>query len=218
VQYESMNPNAGALAVPVNRVLRNTYLMLTLMLLVSAGGAAYAMSSGMRMPNFWLMLGFVILMPMAIAAFRNSAIGLVLSFAYAGLLGLFVGPLISHYAQIDQRIPLFAFIGAATMFGALSTYAMTTKRDFSVLRGFLVASVFAVLAAIVAQYFLNLPLFGVVLSVAILALSSLWILYYTQAMVRGGETNYVIVANGLFASVWNLFLNLMQLLGFASGD
>lgn len=214
----SMNVYAGIPAVSVNKVLRNTYLMLTLMLAVSAVAAGYSMYSGMRMPNFWLMLAFVIGMPMAINAFRNSAIGLVLSFAYAGLLGLFCGPLISHYAQIDQRIPLYAFIGASTMFAALTGYAMTTKRDFSVLRGFLVASLFAVFGAIIAQYFLNLPLFGVVISVAILALSSLWILYATQAVVRGGETNYVIVANSLFASVWNLFLNLMSLLGFASAD
>lgn len=203
---------------PVNKVLRNTYSLLTLMLLASAVAAAFSLSRGVQLVSPWLFLIFVIGMPFAINAFRNSVVGLGLSFVYAGLLGYFVGPVIGIYARIDPSIPLYAFAGTAAIFGALTVYAMTTKRDLSFMRGFLVVGTVAAVLAIVAVLLFNLPTFSVVLSAALILLSGGWILYLTQSMVRGGEHNYIVLATALFGSIWSLFLNLMRLLAFFQGE
>lgn len=208
----------AALATPVNKVLRNTYLMLTLMLSLSAVTAGYAATSGMGQPNFWLMLVFFIGMPMAISALRDSVFGLLLSFVFAGLLGLFMGPVIAHYMHINPKIPMYAFMGAAGIFAVMTGIAMTTKRDLSFLGSFLTVGFFVILGAIIANYFLQISGFAVVISGAILLISCCWILYSTQAMIRGGETNYIVLANGLFIDVWNLFLSLMRLIAYFQGE
>jgi modulator of FtsH protease len=207
-----------AVATPINKVLRNTYIMLSLMLGVSAVTAAYAVSSGAGLVNIWLLLGFMIGMPFAIHAFRNSPVGLGLSFVYAGLFGYFLGPIVGIYASIDPKIPLYAFVATATIFGALSVYAMTTKRDMSFMGGFLMVGSIVLLLAIVANIFLQMPMFSIVISAAVVLLTAGYILYSTQAAARGGETNYITLATSLFGNIWVLFLHLMNLMNFASGN
>lgn len=208
----------ASVATPINKVLRNTYIMLSLMLGVSAIAAAYSVSSGAGLVNFWLLLAFMIGMPFAIHAFRNSVVGLGLSFVYAGLLGYFLGPIVGFYASLDPKIPLYAFAATATIFGTLSVYAMTTKRDLSFMRGFLTVGLVVVLLAIIANVFLQLPMLSVVISAAAVLLISGCILYTTQAAARGGETNYIVLATSLFADIWVLFLHLMNLMNLGSGD
>lgn len=211
-------PRSVAIATPINKVLRNTYIMLSLMLGVSALTAAYAVSRGAGLINIWLLLAFMIGMPFAIHAFRNSVVGLGLSFLYAGMFGYFLGPIVGIYAAIDPKIPMYAFAATAAIFGGLSFYALTTKRDMSFMGGFLMVGSIVMLLAIVANIFLQMPLFSVVISGAMVLLISGYILYTTQAAARGGETNYIVLATALFSDIWVLFLHLMRLIAFFQGE
>lgn len=207
---------AGALAH--NKTLRNAYLLLSLMMGGAAMAAFATMSLGALPINKWVFLGLAIAFPFAINAARNSVWGLVLAFAYCGLLGAFIGPMIKAYASINPMIPIHAFVTTAAIFVGLTLYALTTRRDFSFLGSFLMAGSIVVLLSIVAVWIFELSMFGVVLSGLIVLLSSAFILYDTQSLVRDGEANYIVVATSLFASIWSLFANLMHLFGFMSDD
>lgn len=209
---------SAALAVPVNKVLRNTYTMLSLMLGLSAVTAAIAVSRNFAVPNVWLLLAFMIGMPYAIYAFRNSVAGLALSFVYAAAFGFFLGPIVGIYLQINPKIPLYAFTATAVIFASLTMYAMTTKRDMSFMGGFLVVGSVVVLLAVIANIFLKIPMLSIVISAVVVLLCSGYILYTTQSMVRGGEDNYIVLATSLFGDIWVLFLHLMRLFSFFSGE
>jgi modulator of FtsH protease len=208
--------HAGALAQ--NKTLRNAYLLLSLMMGGAAMAAFATMSMGGLPINKWVFLILALAFPFAINAARNSVWGLVLAFAYCGLLGAFLGPVIKAYASMNPMIPIHAFVTTAAIFVGLTMYALTTKRDFSFLGGFLMAGSIVVLLSIVAIWIFQLSMLGVVLSGLIVLLSSAFILYDTQNLVRDGEANYIVVATSLFASIWSLFANLMHLFGFMSDD
>lgn len=211
-------PTALAGGVTQNKVLRQTYTMLAMMLGLGALAAFATASMGSIGLNKWVFLAIAIALPFAINATRNSVWGLVLAFVYSAVLGAFIGPMISYYMQINPMIPIHAFVSTAAIFTGLSVYALTTKRDFSFLGSFLVAGTILVLLSIVAVWIFQLSVFGVILSGVIVLLSSAWILYDTQNMVRDGEANYIVLATSLFASIWSLFANLMHLFGFMSDD
>lgn len=206
------------LATPVNKVLRNTYTMLTLMLGLSALTAFIAINNNFGLPNVWLLLAFMIGMPIAIHATRNNVFGLLLSFVYAALFGLFLGPVIKIYMNIDPKIPLYAFTATAATFFGLTMYAMTTKRDMSFMGGFLMIGSIVILLAVVANIFLQMPMMSIVISGAVVILTAGYMLYTTQAMVRGGEDNYILLATSLFADIWVMFLHLMRLIAFFQGE
>lgn len=214
----SVYSRSAALAVPVNKVLRNTYTMLTLMLGLSALTAFIAINNNFGMPNVWLLLAFMIGMPIAIHATRNNVFGLVLSFAYAAMFGLFLGPVIGVYLRIDPKIPLYAFTATSVVFFSLTLYAMTTKRDMSFMGGFLMVGSVVILLAIIANIFLQMPMMSLVISGAVVMLTAGYILYTTQAMVRGGEDNYILLATSLFADIWVMFLHLMRLFAYFQGE
>jgi len=148
----------------------------------------------------------------------NSATGIPVIFAITGLLGFGLGPMLSYYLDVNPAIVMTALGGTAAIFFVLSFYAITTKKDFSFMGGFLMVGLFVVIAAIILNLFLQLPILFLVLNAAIILIMSGLILYQTSAIVNGGETNYIMATAGLFLSILNLFQALLQILGAFSGN
>jgi len=209
----------GQSALATNKVLRNTYMLLS-MTLVCGGVAAYAAAAmQVGVINIWLYLAFAIGMPMLINATRNSVWGLVSCFVYTTGLGFIAGPIISMYTRmIGPEVPAYAFGATAVIFTALTSYAMVSKRDFSFMRGFLMAGSLAVLLAIVANFFMQISVLSLIISSVVVVLSSAGILYSTSAAINGGEDNYVVLAATIYADLWAMFMSLMNIIGFASRD
>jgi modulator of FtsH protease len=203
-----------------NKVIRNTYLLLTLTLLTSAVTAGMAMVSGARPVHWILMLVVFIGGPLIINAVRNSVWALPLTFAFTAFMGYVLGPILTFYLNMPNggQIVTAAFGTTAAMFLGLSAYALTTRKDFSFMGGFLMVGLLLVLVAIVANIFLQIPALSLTISAAAVLLMSGMILFDTSRMVHGGETNYVIMTVSLYANIYVLFLHLLNLFAAFSGD
>ena len=216
---ESARARAGALST--NKVLKNTYLLLSATLGFSAVTAGLGMAIGMGPINPFLMLIVYFGLLFAVNRTSQSAWGLVWTFALTGFLGLTIGPIISMYLKVlpnGGEVVTMAFgITAATFLG-LSTYVVKSKRDFSFMGSFLVAGVLAAfLLGIVAMLF-HLSTLSLVVSGMFVILMAGMMLYQTSEIVRGGETNYILATITLYVSIYNMFLSLLQILGVVSGD
>lgn len=218
-QYPPVAPFGDARALSTNKVLRNTYLLLALTLVSGAIGAYVAVATNMPVINQWLYLAFAIGMPFVINATRNSALGLVSCFIYTTGLGLIAGPIINLYTQaIGPQVPIYAFATTAAVFGTLTAYCMVTRKDFSFMGGFLMAGTIAVLLAIVANFFLHIPVLSLIISTVVVLLASAGILYSTSQAINDGEANYIVLASSIYADLWSMFMSLMNIFGFFSGD
>ena len=171
--------------------------------------------------GFWPFLIAIFGFSYAIAKTRNSVWGLVISFGFAGLLGVVTGSnvdmALQQYSNGGQLVTA-AFGLTAGIFFALSAYAMTTKRDFSGWIAFLGVGTIAILGAFILNYFMQIPALALALSTMIILLASGWIIWQTQQIVRNGQTNYVLAATNLMADIFILFNHLLLLLGFGFGD
>lgn len=204
----------------INKVLRNTYSLLAMTLLFSAGVAYASMALNLPHPGIIIMLvGFYGLM-FAIHKFQNSVIGLVLTFAFTGFLGYTLGPILNMYLQLNNGGQLIATALGLTGFTflGLSAYALTSRKDFSFLSTFMIAGFFVLMGAVVLGLFMNIPGLQLAISVGFVLFSSAAILYQTGALVNGGERNYILATVTLYVSIYNLFLSLLHLLGAFSGD
>ena len=207
----------GQSALATNKVLRNTYMLLSMTLVCGAIAAYASASMHVGVINFWLYLAFALGMPMLISATRNSVWGLVSCFVYTTGLGFIAGPIVSLYARmIGPEVPIYAFAATAIIFGALTSYAMISKRDFSFMRGFLMAGFIAVLLALIANQFMHIPVLSLIISSVVVVLASAGILYSTSAAINGGEDNYVVLAASIYADLWSMFMSLMNIIGFGS--
>ncbi len=203
-----------------NKVIRNTYLLLTLTLLTSAITAGIAMATEARPVHWILMLAVFIGMPFIINALRNSVWALPLTFAFTGFMGYVLGPILTLYLSLPNggQIVMAAFGTTAAMFLGLSAYALTTRKDFSFMSGFLMVGLIVVLIAIIANIFLQIPALSLTISAAAVLLMSGLILFDTSRMVNGGETNYVVMTVSLFANIYVMFVHLLNLFAAFSGD
>ena len=201
-----------------NKVLRNAYILLSLMLALSAAVTGITIASGMAPLNPWLTLGVLLVTPFILMKFTNSPLAIPMALGYGALSGFLMGPIVGLYMAKNANIVINAFAGTAIATFALSMYALTTRKDFSFLRGFFVVGVVVVMIAIVAQLILQLPLFGLMISGAVVLLSSVGILWHTSNAVHGGETNYVVVAVGLFSDIWSMFMSLLRIFGIFGDD
>lgn len=220
----------GSATAPISasatKVLRNTYTLLAMTLAFSAVMAAVAMSIGLgRGASLMSSLGALGLIWFVLPRTANSSAGIAVVFAFTGLLGLSLGPTLLYYLQFSNggQIVTQALGGTALVFFALSGYVLTTKKDFSFMRGMLVAGLVVVLIAmvggIVASMFgVEITAFSLALSAAIVLLMSGFILYDTSRIVNGGETNYIMATTGLYLNIYNLFLALLHLLGAFGGN
>ncbi|CZI59838.1 TPA: Bax inhibitor-1/YccA family protein [Legionella pneumophila] len=203
-----------------NKVLRNTYLLLSLTFIFSALTAYVAFISGARPMNPLLMIVGVYGLMFLTQALRNSVWGLVSVFAFTGFLGYTIGPLLNYYItgfSNGPQIVATALGGTGMIFFALSGYALTTKKDFSYLGGFLFVGVMVALLAMIAGIFIQIPALQLVISAAFVLISSGLILLQTSSIIHEGETNYIMATIGLFVSIYNLFVSLLNLLSAFSG-
>ena len=208
-----------------NKVLRQTYMMLGLTMIPTVIGAFVGMSMNftwMAMHPFMAFGAFMAVtigMQMAITANRNSSIGVVLLFAYTFLLGLMMGPLLQHAAHLQNGGQLVGLAAGGTglIFLTMAGIGTTTKKDFSYMGKFLTIGVMVAFIAIMANMFLQLPAFSIAISAIFIAVSSGFIMYEANQIVRGGETNYVMATLSLFISIYNIFTSLLHILMSLSG-
>lgn len=204
----------------VNKVLRNTYTLLAMTLLFSAGVAYVSMSMNMPHPGLIITLvGFYGLL-FLIHKFQNSAAALALTFVFTGFLGYTIGPILNMYMTLSNGAELITSALGLTgfVFLGLSGYALTTRKDFSFLSSFIFAGFFVLIGAMVVGWIFNIPGFQLAISAGFVLFSSAVILYQTSAIVLGGERNYILATVTLFVSLYNLFLSLLHLLSAFGGD
>ncbi len=207
-------------ALATNKVLRNTYTLLSMTLLFSALCAGIAVM--IKMPPMGIIITLVGYFGLLFLTtkLRNSAWGLVSVFALTGFMGLTLGPIISMYLSIPngEQIVMTAMGGTGVIFLGLSGYALTTRKDFSFLGGFLMVGILVAFLAGIASMFLSMPGLSLAVSAMFILLMSGLILYQTSQIIHGGETNYIMATVTLYISIYNLFLSLLQLLGAFGGD
>src|SRR3990167_377778 len=203
----SARPSLALDRPQVARVLRNTYALLSLTLLFSAGVAALAVAGNWPAPGLVITLVGYFGLLFAVHKLQNSGWALSAGFALTGFLGYKLGP------------PLSDTLGATgASFVALSAYVLTTRRDFSFMGGFLFAGMVIALVLAVGAYFFQMPALAMAVSGLVALLSAGLILFETSRIVNGGETNYVLATVGLFVSLFNLFTSLLSLFGFSTND
>ena len=151
---------------------------------------------------------------------QNSGWGILAVFGLTGFMGYTLGPILSHYLGLPNGFltVMIAMGGTAAIFLGLSGYALSTRKDFSYMGGFLAVGVLVAFLAGLAAVFFQIPALSLTVSAAFVLLMSGMILYETSNIIHGGETNYVMATVSLFVSIYNLFLSLLQLLGFASSN
>lgn len=207
-------------ALATHRVLRNTYALLSLTLLFSAGVAAASVALALPAPGLVVtLMGFFGLL-FAVHKLRNSGWALPAVFAMTGFMGYTLGPLLSRTLALPGGADVVTLALAATgvTFFALSAWVLTTRRDFSFMGGFLFAGMIVALLVGIGAVFLQMPALGLAMSGMVALLAAGLILFETSRIVNGGETNYVMATVGLYVSVFNLFTSLLHLLGFGGGS
>ena len=227
MEHANIGTAQHAVSADTQKVLRNTYMLLGMTLAFSAVTAGISMSRN---------LGHGIAMIMSLAALAivwvvlprtaNTAMGLPVVFLFTGLLGAALGPMLNRYLAMPNgaEMVMQALGGTAVIFFSLSAYVLTTKKDFSFMGGFLFAGLMVVIVgaigAMVASYFfgVDVSLFSLALSGAIVLLMSGLILFDTSRIINGGETNYIMATVGLYLNLYNLFTALLHIIGATSDD
>ncbi|QRY77524.1 Bax inhibitor-1/YccA family protein [Pseudomonas sp. PDNC002] len=204
----------------VSGVLRNTYGLLALTLAFS-GLVAFA-SQQMRLPYpsiFVVLLGFYGLFFLTVKL-RNSAWGLVSTFALTGFMGYTLGPILNMYLGMANGAGVIssAFFMTALVFFGLSAYVLTTRKDMSFLSGFITAGFFVLLGAVLVSLFFQISGLQLAISAGFVLFSSAMILFQTSAIIHGGERNYIMATISLYVSIYNMFISLLQIFGIMGGD
>jgi len=212
-------------AVDSQKVLRNTYLLLALTMVPTIIGAFVGMSTvGLVMQHpimiSLVMLAGVIGLQFAIAANRNSGLGVALLLLMTGLLGWWLGPILTVALALKNGPALVGYAagGTGVVMAVMATIATTTKRDFSFMGKFLFVGMIVLLIAMLANMFLQIPALALTISSAVIVVFSLFLLHDLSRIVTGGETNYVMAATGVYMSLFNIFVNLLSLLMALTGE
>jgi len=207
-------------ALPTNKVIRNTYLLLSLTLAFSALTAGVSATLNLPHPGILLTLVGYFGLLFAVHKLQNSGGGIIAVFALTGFMGYTLGPIINRYLGLPNggEIVMQAMGATAVIFIGLSAYALTTRKDFSFMGGFLSVGILVAFLAGLAALFFEIPALSLTVSAAFVLLMSGLILYETSNIIHGGETNYVLATVTLFVSIFNLFTSLLQLLGVFGGD
>ncbi len=205
-----------------NKVLRNTYALLSMTLFFSALMAAVSMAvqppHGLSLITTLVAMGLIWF---ALPRTANSSKGIWVVFGITGLLGFGLGPLLNAYLQLGNggQIIATAFGGTGVIFLGLSGYALTSRKDFSFLAGFLMVGLVIAIVAMVANIFLQMPALQLAISSAVILIMSGFILHDTSAIIRGEQTNYILATVGMYLSIFNIFIHLLNLLSaFSNND
>jgi modulator of FtsH protease len=205
-----------------NRVVRQTYTLLSMVLAVAAIGAGVGLAVGLQVSLGMLLLFLAVFIggSFALHAMRNSQASIGLTFAWGGAVGFLMSPIVGVYLSFPggQSIVLNALVTTAALFFGLSLYALKSRKDFSFMGGFLFTGLILLLVAIVANLFLQIPLLSLTISACAVLLMSALILFDTSRMIHGGETNPVVLTVSLFGSIAVMFLHLLRLFAAFAGE
>lgn len=212
-------PEASILAT--NKLIKNTYLLLSMTLLFSAFTAGMAMLLKLPHPGLLVTLVGYFGLLFLTSKFSNSAWGLVCVFALTGFMGLTLGPILSMYIEAfsnGHELVMMALGGTGAIFLGLSAYALTTRKDFSYLGGFLMVGIVVAFLAGIGAVVFTIPALSLAVSSMFIVLMAGMILFQTSALVNGGETNYILATVSLYVTIYNLFVSILQLLGVFGGE
>ncbi|MFV0477478.1 MAG: Bax inhibitor-1/YccA family protein [Parahaliea sp.] len=217
--YSTKSTNLDSV-LSTNKVLKNTYLLLGATLAFSAVTATLSMwlnpppITGLILTLVGCGLGFVV------HQMADSAKGLPAIFAFTGVLGAALGPMLAVYARIPggPALVMQALAGTAIVFFALSAYALNTRKDFSYMGGFLMVGLIIAIVAMIANLFLQIPAMSLMISSVVVLIMSGLILFDTSRIIHGGETNYIRATVSLYLNIYNLFIHLLHLLTALSGE
>jgi modulator of FtsH protease len=206
-------------ALQTNKVLRNTYALLSMTLLWSAVVAGISMAMNLPRPGLIIMLvGFYGLLFLT-EKNRDNSMGLVFTFLFTGFLGYTIGPLLNAYIGAGMGdVVLTALGGTALSFMAASAYALTTKRDLSMMGGLMLSLFVVLVVGMIASIFIQSTILHLALSSLFIVFSTMAILMTTQGIIRGGETNYISATVTLYVSIYNIFISLLSILGIMGND
>lgn len=221
-----MYPNERAVSRPgvsviaTNKLIRNTYTLLAMTLLFSAATAGMSVKYDLPYLGFLpTLLGYFGLLFLTFKL-KNSAWGLLAIFALTGFMGLTLGPIVNlylHMANGPQTVAM-AMGGTGIIFVGLSTYALTTRKDFSYLGGFLMVGMLVAFLGMLGAWLFSLPMLSLAVSGMFVLVMSGYILYQTSLLVNGGETNYILATVSLYVSIYNLFVSLLQIIAAFNGN
>ena len=202
-----------------NKVIRSTYQLLSMTLVFSAFMAylSISMQASQGMGLVATIAGIVMLW-FVLPKTANSASGIPVIFVITGLLGFGIGPMVGYYLAVDPSIVMTALGGTGVIFLGLSGYALTTRKDFSFMGGFLMVGMLVIIGASLLNIFMGIPALSLTVSAAVVMIMSGFILYETSSIIHGGETNYIMATASLFLSLLNMFSALLHLLGALGGD
>ena len=216
------NMNAAGMesVLSTNKVLKNTYMLLGMTLLFSAVTAGISMAMGLPHGAALILtlVGFGLLF--VVNRMADSSKGLIAIFAFTGVMGASLGPMLNYYLAMPggPALVMQALGGTGLVFFGLSAYALTTRKDFSYMGGFLMVGLLVAVVAMVANIFLNIPALSLTISAAVVMIMSGLILFDTSRIINGGETNYIRATVSLYLDIYNLFIHLLHLLTALGGD
>lgn len=217
----------GAAGIVRNQVLRNTYWLLALSLIPTVLGAAVGMYSGLNqfmsaspgMSAIIFLAGAFGLM-FAVEKNKETSLGVGLLLLFTFFMGLMLSRMLGFVLGMSNgtQLVMLAFGGTAVVFGTMASLATTIKRDLSGLSKFMFIGVVVLIVASIANIFLQLPALMVTVSVLAIVAFSAFMLIDLQRVVNGGETNYVSATLAIYLDVYNVFANLLALLGIFGGN
>ena len=221
MNFETSTVQSEASILATNKVLKNTYLLLSMTLVFSAMTAGLAMY--LQLPHFGMLItfgGYFGLLFLT-TKFSQSSLGIVFVFALTGFMGLTLGPILNNYlSALDNGYEIIATAlgGTGAMFLGLSGYALTTRKNFSFIGGFLTVGIIVAFLAGIGAIIFSIPALSLAVSAMFILLMSGLILYQTSEIIHGGETNYILATITLYIAIYNMFLSLLHILGVVGGN
>jgi modulator of FtsH protease len=204
-----------------NKVIKNTYMLLSATLLFSAVMAMVSLAMAVPMWTYTVsVIASMLLGMFVLPRTANSSAGLGVIFLITGLLGFGLGAVLAIYLALPNgpQIVATALGGTGIIFLGLSGYALTTRQDFSFMGGFVFVGMMVIIGAILLNLFLQIPAMYLAISAGIILLMSAYILFQTSQLIHGGESNYIMATYGLYIAIFNIFISLLQILGAFAGD
>ena len=216
----TIDNQSQASALATNKVLRNTYTLLSMTLMFSALTAGGAMALNVPQPGLLLTIGGYFGLLFLTTKFRDSSLGIAFVFALTGFMGYTLGPILNSYMALANggQIVMTAMGGTGAIFLGLSGYALTSRKDFSFMGGFLVTGILVAFLAGLGAMFFEMPGLSLAVSSMFVLLMSGLILYETSNIIHGGETNYISATVSLYLNIYIMFQHLLMLLGMGGDD
>jgi FtsH-binding integral membrane protein len=218
-------PGAGSLSASQNRVLRNTFVLLAISMLPTVAGAALGLALGFRgFGAWWLnligLLAIAFGFSYAIERTKNSGAGVAVLLAFTFVMGFWLSMLLGRIFELKNgaTLVMYAFGGTAAIFAGMAAIASTIKRSLSGMGKFLWIGFLVILLAAIGAIVFQLPALMITVSILFIGLFSAWIVYDLNQIITGGETNYISATLSIYINLFNIFSNLLSLLGITGGD